>query len=227
MKLSIIIPVYNEEKTIKELVARVRAAPLQKIKKEIIIINDGSTDSTPQQLTTVKGCKIIHHGTNQGKGAAFRTGLKYATGDLILIQDADLEYDPHDYSTLIIPFLNKETRVVYGSRVLNKKNKHGYLSFTIGGILMTKLTNLLYQTKLTDIATGYKVFRSSTLNNLSLTKNGFEIEAEITAKLAKNNIPIAEVPIRYQPRSFQDGKKIQVYDGFKYFLTIIHSYFFP
>ncbi len=206
MKLSVIIPVYNEEKTVLQLIDKVKAVALD---KEIIIINDSSTDGTKEILDRIsnENIKIISYSQNLGKGAAIRTALPYITGDIVIIQDADLEYDPNDYHKLIAPILNGQAEVVYGSRILNK-SKSSYLRYYWGGRFLTALTNLLYGTKLTDAHTGYKVFKTDVLKNIKLTCNGFKFCSEVTAKLAKRGYKIKEVPISYSPRTFQQGKKL-------------------
>lgn len=214
--LSIIIPVYNEEKSIKKIIALVKKVDLSHLNtiKEIIVVDDGSKDNTVSVLKTVKGIKLVMHAKNQGKGAAIRTGIKYATGDIILIQDADLEYDPEDYPALIKPILDGKARVVYGSRRLLKANKqHSGLSFFIGGVTLTWITNLLYGLRITDEPTCYKVFEANVLKNIPLKCKRFEFCPEVTAKVAKRKIRIYEVPIRYYPRSAKEGKKIKWKDG--------------
>jgi len=222
MKLSIIIPVFNEENTIEELIRRVFAVSLP-IEKEIIVVDDGSFDNTNKILKKLK--KEINfisqeHPKNRGKGAAIKTGLKQATGEFILIQDADLEYDPKDYSNLIRPLLEGKAEVVYGSRMLGK-NKKGYLTFYLGGRFLTFLTNLLYGLNITDESTGYKAFKSEVLKNVDLKCEGFEFCPEITAKIAKKGIKIYEVPISYNARYLKEGKKIKVKDGLKAVWTLI------
>lgn len=216
MKLSIIIPVYNEENTIQELLKRVAAVSLKKLKKEIIVVDDCSTDKTLQILRRHPNLTLIHHEQNQGKGAAVRSAIQQATGDIILIQDADLEYNPQDYKQLLTPILNKEAHVVYGSRRLTK-NKKSTTLFTWGGILSTAVINLLYNAHLTDIATCYKVFEKDIIRNIPLNENGFSFDPEITIKLLKRNIKIREVPISYNPRSKIEGKKIRLYHGLSFF----------
>ncbi|MEM4259851.1 MAG: glycosyltransferase family 2 protein [Candidatus Woesearchaeota archaeon] len=219
--LSIIVPVYNEEKTIMKILQKIFAAKIP-LKKEIICVDDGSKDNTVNILKKVKGIKLIVHKKNQGKGMALRTGIKKATGQIILIQDADLEYDPNDYAALIRPIIQGKAEVVYGSRRLNSKNKqHAGLSFFIGGVGLTMLTNLLYNTRITDEPTCYKVFRSDILKRIPLTCKRFEFCPEVTAKVAKKGVKIFEVPIKYYPRSKKQGKKIKWYDGFEAIWTLL------
>lgn len=226
MKLSIVIPVYNEKKTIEEILRRVMAVRLPKVEKEIIIIDDKSTDGTKEILKKIKEkhprFKIVFRFWNGGKGATVRTGLKYATGDYIIIQDADLEYNPQDIPRLLKPVLEGKAKVVYGSRNLNPKNKkHSSLSFYIGGIFLTWLTNLLYGTKITDESTGYKVFETEFLKSIPLECRGFEFCPEITAKVAKRGEKIHEVPIRYCPRMPHQGKHVKQKDGLIAIWTLI------
>ena len=217
MKLSVIIPIYNEQATLTEIVRRVRATPVE---KEIILVDDGSTDKTKEILDRIekeeiKDLKIFHHSVNQGKGAAVKTGLAAAQGDLTLIQDADLEYDPTEYEELIKPFKTKpETQVVYGSRIL-KKNERSSFAFYWGGRILSLTTNLLFNSKITDEPTGYKLFKTHLLKKLNLVSNGFEFCPEVTAKILLLKIPIFEVPISYKPRSSRDGKKIKWTDGIR------------
>ncbi len=222
MKLSVIVPVFNEEKTIKEIIARVRGVSLP-IEKEIIVIDDGSLDGTKDVLKKIKeqyDFVLLEHSKNQGKGAAIKTGIEKASGDIILIQDADLEYDPQDYEKLIEPFLKKQAQVVYGSRQL-RENKRGHLSFYWGGRFLTAVVNLLYGLKITDESTGYKVFKREIIENINLESRGFEFCPEVTAKIAKKGIKIHEVPISYQPRNKKEGKKIKWKDGLKALWVLI------
>lgn len=211
MKLSIIIPVFNEQDTLEKVLEQVIKAPVLDYAKEIIVVNDGSTDNSSDILGK-KDLIVLNHKENLGKGAAIRTGLEKATGDLILIQDADLEYSPDDYVILLKAF---DGGAVYGSRNLNP-DKKGYFAFILGVKVLTGLINLIFKTKLTDVYTCYKLFKP-----ISLESNGFEIEAEITVKLLKKGIKIKEVPIKYNPRSFKQGKKIRFKDGIKGLFAIL------
>lgn len=220
--LSIIIPVYNEEKTIAKIIEKIIAIDLD-MDKEIIVVDDGSTDQTLKILNELKTkipFKLLTHQTNQGKGAAIQTGLKAVEGDIVIIQDADLEYDPQDYPRLIAPILKGQTKVVYGSRNLGAQ-KISYWRYYWGGKFLTWLFNLLYRTRLTDINTGYKVFSTDLIKSLNLECPGFEFCEEVTAKLTKKGIKILEIPIRYQPRKFAEGKKIKWIDGLIGLWTII------
>ncbi len=223
-KVSIIIPAYNEESTIAEIIKKVKEASIGRIQKEIIIIDDCSTDRTREKLKEIKDneVKIFFHEKNYGKGRAIRTGVKEATGDIIITQDADLEYDPNDFEKLIKPILENKAEVVYGSRRLNKQNEqYTGLSYYIGGIGLTKITNLLYGAKLTDEATGYKVFKTELLQDLNLECERFEFCPEITAKVLRRKKNIVEVPINYYPRSIKEGKKIRFKDGFEAVWTLL------
>ncbi len=222
-KVSIIIPVFNEEKCILEIYKRVKEANIGNIQKEMIIVDDCSTDRTRDKIKEIrdKEVKMLFHEKNYGKGRAIRTGVKEVTGDIIIIQDADLEYDPNDFEKLIKPILENKAEVVYGSRRLNKQNEqYAGLSYYIGGIGLTKITNLLYGTKLTDEATGYKVFKTELLQNLNLECERFEFCPEVTAKVLRRKKNIVEVPINYYPRSIEEGKKIRFKDGFEAVWTL-------
>lgn len=213
MKVSVVIPVFNEESSILSTLQEVQQTGLV---HEIIIVNDGSTDNSTAILGDIsdKQVHVYTHHINLGKGAAIRTGLQHANGDIILIQDADLEYDPRDYAALLSPFASTQVKVVYGSRFLNSNPKGILFWNAVANRFLTGLTNLLYGTHLTDMETGYKVLRKDILPLLSLQANGFEIEPEITAQLAKKRIPIHEVPIRFHPRAYHQGKKIRPRDAF-------------
>jgi dolichol-phosphate mannosyltransferase len=216
MKLSIIVPVFNEEATLEEIVQRVRETPLE---KEIIAVDDGSSDNSTRILEKMEqdfapDFKYIKHEKNRGKGAAIRTGLDIANGDLVLIQDADLEYDPKEYPQLIQPFLDdSQIEVVYGSRILLSDNARSSFVFYWGGRLLSGITNVLYGSQITDEPTCYKVFKTKLLKSLDLCSDGFEFCPEVTAKILRRKIPIYEVPISYRPRSLEEGKKIQWKDG--------------
>ena len=225
MIVSIIIPCYNEEKTIREIIQRIIKVKLDNITKEIIIVNDGSTDKTVSIVNSLykqKHIILLSHKKNLGKGAAIKTGIKASSGEIILIQDADLEYSPSDYASLIRPIIRKKFKVVYGSRELKRTNReYSYLVFYWGGLLVTKVANFLYGTKLTDVPTGYKVFDSTIIKQIHLRSNGFEFCPEVTAKIARLNIPIKEVPVKYTPRSLEEGKKISWRDGLVAIWTLV------
>lgn len=229
MTLSIIIPVFNEEKTIKQLLAKVDGVNLSGIKKEIIVIDDCSTDETGKILSNLNKIKFkyLKHKKNLGKGAAIKTGIECATGDFIIIQDADLEYDPVHYKELLEPFSKNSVEVVYGSRLINYplklwgRNKTVLPTHLIANKFLTFLTNLLYGSNLTDMETGYKLFKKEILKGIKLNSNKFDFEAEVTAKILRRRIPIIEVPISTKPRTYKEGKKISWKDGITAIWTLI------
>lgn len=219
MKLSVIVPVYNERKTIKESLKRVLA---EKTPKEIVVVDDGSTDGTRQEIKKLRDDEIkkIFHHKNLGKGAAIRTGIKQAIGDVLVIQDADLEYDPRYYQKLLSPIISGRTKVVYGSRLktmrlkLWGKNKTRLPLHLIVNRFLTLLTNLIYGSNLTDMETCYKMMDKEIYSKLRLESNRFEIEPEITAKILKLGYKIFEVPITVKLRGYEEGKKIKAKDAF-------------
>lgn len=212
--LSIIIPAFNEEKTILPLLQKIQSVELLGIRKEILIVNDGSTDKTRTLLEKVKikSCRILHHDKNKGKGAAIRTAIPNTTGNFLIIQDADLEYNPADYKKLLEPLLQDEADVVYGSRFLGVHSAFTLWNYT-GNKFLNLLANLLYNAALTDMETGYKVFRGSVIRGMTLRANGFDFDPEVTAKVLKRKLRLFEVPISYHGRDFKDGKKITWWDG--------------
>lgn len=222
MKLvSIIIPVFNEKNTILKLLKLVENQQIKGWKKEIIIVDDGSTDGTQELLRKVKNkYNVILQRYNRGKGAALIEGFKHAKGEIILIQDADFEYTPNDYEQLISPFTHERVQVVYGSRFLGSHLSTMYL-YTIGNKFVTFLTNILYNTNITDMETGYKAFRKSVLNSFTLQSNRFDFEPEFTAKVLKAGYQIYEVPISYFGRKFEEGKKLTWRDGIMAVWTLI------
>lgn len=216
MKLSVIIPVYNEKTTIREILRRVQATGQA---DEIVIVDDGSTDGTREILQELAAAdekiRVILHEHNQGKGAAVRTGLQHASGDVLLIQDADLEYDPRDYPTLLQPIEEGLADVVYGSRFLGAPRRPVMFWHMVANKLLTFLTNLLYNTILTDMETGYKVFRREVVQDLPLRAQRFDFEPEFTAKILRRKVRVFEVPIRFNPRDYSEGKKIGLKDAFQ------------
>lgn len=216
MKLSIIIPAYNEEKTISRVVDIVKKADIGEIKKEIIIVDDCSIDHTRDVLKKINGpsIKIFYHQKNMGKGMAVRTGIRHSTGDFIIIQDADLEYDPNEYKKLLKPLLDKKADVVYGSRFMKSHNAR-YKLYYLGNLIISLLASILFLKRITDVETCYKVFRKDVIKNIDLKAERFDIEPEITAKVMKKHYRVIEVPIWYKCRSFSEGKKITWKDGIK------------
>ncbi len=232
-KLSVIIPAYNEERFIGEILKRVKNAKIGNVSKEIIVVDDGSEDDTAKIASKIKGIKLIRHRKNVGKGAAIRTGLAHATGSIILIQDADLEYNPAEIQKVIRPIVEGKSKVVFGSRYLDpsqkqrnkmflkKTHKNAYQIFYLGGRGITLFANLLFNAKITDEATCYKAFRSEVIKSIKLKSRRFEFCPEITAKVAKRGYKIIEVPITYNPRSFEQGKKIKMRDGIEALWTLL------
>ena len=220
MKLSIIIPAYNEEKSIQDIISKVKKIKLP-WEKEIIVVDDYSKDSTKAILKKIRGIKIFSHKINQGKGAAMRTGASKATGDYVIWQDADLEYNPEDIKKILNRAIKNKLGVVYGSRALEQKNKYSYLSYYLGNKLLNIVTKILYLSRITDMETGYKLIKKNLLVKLNLKSNKFDIEPEITAKILKRGIRIIEVPISYRPRSIKQGKKIRWRDGVAALWTLV------
>ena len=231
MKLSIIIPVYNEMNTIQEILKKIE--DLHEIKKQIIIVDDGSSDETFNLIQNYKfksEHKIIKHKVNSGKGAAIKSSVNYILGDIVIIQDADLEYDPKDYKEVIFPIIKNKSKIVYGSRVLNKKryNQTNFISnFRIFcNHILTILTNLLYKQNLTDAHTCYKAFDAKMFKQINLKENDFAFCPEITAKVSKLGFKIFEVPINYVGRNYNEGKKISFYDGIRAVIVLLKYRFF-
>lgn len=221
------MPVYNEEKTIQEIVRRVQDVAIE---KEIIIVNDGSDDGTTQVLDDMvknyDNLVLIHQNRNQGKGAALKEGFKHVTGEIILIQDADLEYDPKDYDLLLLPILDGRAEVVYGSRFLGGPHRVLFFWHYFGNKFLTLLSNLLNNLNLTDMEVGYKVFRRHILDQIHIKSNRFGFEPEFTAKIARLRPRIYEVPISYSGRSYEEGKKITWKDGIVALICIVRFRFF-
>lgn len=213
--LSIVIPCYNEENNILALVNKVLESPVKN--KEIIVVDDCSKDGTRKVLEDQVEplvSKVIYHDVNGGKGAALRTGFQAATGDVVIIQDADLEYDPMEYPRVVNPIFEGQAEVVYGSRFLNQKRK-GYLANRLANWVLTTFSNMFTHQKLTDMETCYKAFKREVIQSINIEENRFGFEPEITAKISKKNIRIQEVPISYYPRTNEEGKKIGFKDGLR------------
>ena len=214
-KVSIIIPVYNEKETLKNIINKIENSTFCGLEKELIFINDCSTDGSDEILKEYENeYKIYHHSINQGKGAAIRTALKHVSGDIVVIQDADLEYDPDDYEKLLPLILENKADVVYGSRFLqNQGNGSFMLTHYLGNIVLTLMTNILFNVTLTDMETCYKAFKSEFIKDINILSNRFDFEPEITAKIIKKGARIKEVPISYYGRLHTEGKKITWKDG--------------
>lgn len=220
MKLSVVIPVYNEVNTIEEILAQVRAVNLA---DEIIIVDDGSTDGTRDKLKAQEGqlaTAVIYQARNQGKGAAVRAGIDRAIGDIILIQDADLEYDPRDFAMMIRPIQEGRVKVVYGSRFLGPRKAMNFWNM-LANKFLTLMTNILYNAILSDMETGYKAFKADVIKAIPLRSKRFEVEPEITAKVLKRHHRIFEVPISYYGREMNEGKKIRWYEAPKAVWTLL------
>lgn len=232
-RLSIIIPVFNESKTIDKVIRLVKKEKIIKnIEKEIIVVDDGSNDGSYEKLLRYKGLNLIKHKTNLGKGAAIADGLKKATGDIFLIQDADLEYDPKYYNKLLEPIINGKNKVVYGTRLKNyplritgKKRTPLILHF-IGNKFLSFITTLLFGQAISDMETGFKVFRKEVIKGINFVSKGFDFEPEFTAKVLNKGYKIYEVPIMTKPRGYDEGKKITWRDGFVALKTLIKFRFF-
>lgn len=227
MMISVVIPVYNEVQTIKEIVARVQEVELE---KEIIIVDDYSTDGTREHLREInqanENVKVLYHDHNQGKGAALRKGFQAITGDIVIIQDADLEYDPREYPLLLGPIVDGRADVVYGSRFLGGPHRVLFFWHYLGNKFVTLLSNMLTNLNLTDMETCYKVFKSEVLAEIKLKSNRFGFEPEFTAKIAKKGFRIYETPISYSGRTYAEGKKIGWKDGVKAVVAILWFRFF-
>ncbi|MGQ0825221.1 MAG: glycosyltransferase family 2 protein [Actinomycetota bacterium] len=222
-KLSVLVPVYNERNTLPEIVRRMRAVELPNgVEREIIIVDDGSTDGTRDVLRQLgdSTVRVVLHDRNRGKGAALRTGLEHVTGDYVLVQDADLEYDPQDWPRMCNPVLTGRANVVYGSRFTGERRNMLFLHW-VGNRFLSLVTNVLYNTTLSDMETCYKLIDRALLDGMDLRSDRFDIEPEITAKLLKRGARIYEVPISYTGREFEEGKKITWKDGFAALWTLV------
>lgn len=227
MKLSVIIPAHNEEETIDEIVRQVRAVDLGNVSMELIIVDDASTDSTPAIIDAYaaeESVVVLHHPSNRGKGAAIRTGLEVVTGDMVVIQDADLEYDPADYPRLIDPIIQGRADVVYGSRFKGSRENMAFPNLLANKILAWSAT-LLYGRRITDEATCYKVFRTPVLESFDLQCERFEFCPEVTAKTLLGKYRLVEVPISYRGRTVEAGKKIRAFDGLEAIWTLLRYRF--
>jgi glycosyltransferase involved in cell wall biosynthesis len=228
MKLSVVIPVFNERTTIPAVLEKVAAVPFE---KEILIVDDGSTDGTREYLQAMakqpgEGIRVLFHDRNRGKGAALRTGFREVRGDIVIIQDADLEYDPQDYPALLRPILDGRADVVYGSRFLGGPHRVLFFWHYVGNKLLTLISNMLTNLNLSDMETCYKVFRSEVVRNLAFASDGFAIEAEMTVKIAKAGYRVYETPISYSGRDYSEGKKITWRDAFPTLWALIKYRFF-
>jgi len=221
MRISVIIPTYNEAQTIREIIRRVEA---EQVADEVLVVDDGSSDGTREILMEINGSgpvKTVLHEVNQGKGAAVRTGIKHAQGEVIIVQDADLEYDPRDFRAMLQPIQEGLADVVYGSRFLGGPRRPVMFWHMVANKMLTLMTNILYDTILTDMETGYKVFRREVVKDLSLKARRFEFEPEFTAKILKRKVRIFEVPITFNPRDYSEGKKIGLKDAFQAVWTLL------
>lgn len=231
MKLSIIIPAFNAEKTIEELLNRIKKVKIDQMDTEIILVDDGSEDNTIKIASSLKskipGLFIFRHEKNKGKGATIRTGLSKATGDIFFLQDSDLEYDPRDIPLLVNPILTKKAVVVFGSRRMNKNNRYSSRLYKWGGAFVDQAISFILKSNITDASAGSKAFTREVYSNIKpLCANGFDIEAELTAKIVKLGIKPYEQSISYTPRTHKEGKNIRWYDSFRILKTLVSNAYF-
>ncbi len=229
MKLSIIIPAYNEKNTIEEIIRRIKAVSLNGVEKEIIVVDDGSKDGTREILKQIPGIRYIFHEKNLGKGGAMKTGFRAATGELLIPQDADLEYDPGDYPVMITPILRGETEVTNGVRIQPeedaRRHKSLYWFSWFGNELITRLTNILYWHYSGEYEGCYKVFTKKLVDSIEIKTNNFDFDNELICKILKRGYKIIDVPIHYYPRNYEEGKKINWKHGFLILWTILKTRF--
>lgn len=226
LTVAVVIPVYNERDTIGEVLRRVYASP---VTNEVVVVDDASTDGTGERLAELqpqRGFTHLTHARNQGKGAALRTGFAAVKSDVIIIQDADLEYDPHDYPALVEPIFEEKADVVYGSRFLGGPHRVLYYWHYVGNRMLTTLSNMLTNLNLSDMEVGYKVFRRDILDVFQITSNRFTFEPEFTAKVARHRLRVFELPISYSGRTYEEGKKIGWRDGVQAIIAIVRYRFF-
>ena len=225
--IDIIIPVYNEEKTLEAIIKKVEETDFCGLQKHIVLVDDCSTDSSREILSKYTDYKVVYHEKNRGKGAAVRTGIENSSSDIIVIQDADLEYNPEDYQKLLPFIINNEADIVYGSRLLDKQQRKSFLFLSyVANKFLTILTNILYGCKITDMETCYKAFRREVLKEISLRAEKYDFEVELTAKVSKKGFKIKEVPISYKGRDWAKGKKISAKDGVHAILALLFYRFF-
>ena len=221
MKISVIIPIYNEAATCIDLINKVKAVPIE---KEIIVVDDGSNDGTAELLSRIDGITLLNHTINQGKGAAVQTAVAHVSGDVVILQDGDLEYNPEDYHALVEPIQNGKTDIVFGSRWLQKK--HTWSFHYVGNKLITLFSNVINQRCINDMASCYKAIPAETFRNLELKSSGFGLEAEITAKVFRKGFKVKEISISYERRTSAQGKKLRLKDGFVSAIACLRFRFF-
>lgn len=225
--LDIIVPVFNEEKTIETVIKKLEETDFCSLEKRLILVDDFSDDSTREILSKIKNHKVIFHDKNQGKGAAVATGIKNATADVVVIQDADLEYNPCDYSKLLKLIVDDEADVVYGSRLKEKSQEKSFLFLSLfANKFLTALTNILYGSKITDMETCYKAFKREKIKDFKIRAKKFDFEPEITAKVIKNKLRLKEVAISYNARAYSEGKKVKAKDALQAIFTLFYYRFF-